>query len=666
MQAKPQQNASPTASVQSLPMLTDDDSGSETRSTRTSSPVLSRSPSDSHDWFKSASNSHSSSPIKLFDMHHLKQSLHALPASPCSPLGPREPECSRSEQTRHGTGTDELETVKLRAPSRRLAYGKGPEAPFKRLVDFVPTFDSLHWQHDIHFDQDSIPRHLPKRTRFVRQLGPTELSYYLGTRGEGEESGVNDMYLHVGFKARPELMKPSRMLDIWTELTLRHPLLASSIDYRGPEDVYFVHHQPASMEEARNRAGSLMALIAEHDHKGGSIGPHVQTEPVNDGQALQEYHFMLFCTHFVGDGMALHATANQFFTLLAADSTSRDQYHFSDSIESVDTTQYLQRLPNAMESDIRAHQQETKLGWAAACADYAENQRQQIGGHTLPRQRVGPRETVVPTIAFDEVKTKQMLAACKAHGTTISNAVMSLVNLAYIRTKPNLDRTLSQMFYSAMSIRSHLQPKVPLDVNAHQDHFKIAISYYNIILPSFVPTTRSTSETFWSRCHVVKSQTTKAVKSPFVKSRTIITAQERAQRSIGFAREDERKKAVAKSVGLGLDMSSLDSSSLSPKPQQIHTEESAQVKAPSTALMGLSMLGNLDATYAHKTHNANGIELDSLTTGSRQRPGALLLFAYTFAGKLWLSLGYDVNGFKPGFVEEFWSQILKAADELIV
>lgn len=30
------------------------------------------------------------------------------------------------------------------------------------------------------------------------------------------------------------------------------------------------------------------------------------------------------------------------------------------------------------------------------------------------------------------------------------------------------------------------------------------------------------------------------------------------------------------------------------------------------------------------------------------------MFAYTFAGRLWFSLGWDVNGYPEGVVENFW------------
>ena len=46
------------------------------------------------------------------------------------------------------------------------------------------------------------------------------------------------------------------------------------------------------------------------------------------------------------------------------------------------------------------------------------------------------------------------------------------------------------------------------------------------------------------------------------------------------------------------------------------------------ALMVVSMLGNLDGMYKHAGYGE--VVLTSLQTGSRQRSGGLLLFAYTF------------------------------------
>lgn len=551
-----------------------------------------------------------------------------------------------------------------------------------KKANFVRSFENLAWTRDgTRLDEHVLEQDSPP-TRFSRQLGPTELSYYLATRGEGDESGVNDMYLHVGFRAKASLMTASHLLDIWTELTIRHPLLASRVVYDSPERAYFVHETPASRKDARNRAENLIALIAGHDHRDllddYLNGPRTLSDnrlsflvvstpddpSANEGDKLQQYHFMLFSTHFIGDGMALHATANEFFELLSQPAGSDPATSEEQSLKSSDgiSELHFSELPPALESDLAGSTSASKLAWAAARIDFKDAQRRQVGGHELPRRKIGPRHTVVPTISFDTAKTKQILSNCKAHGTTISNAIISLINLAYIRINPTLDNQLPMLLYSAMSIRSQLKSG-QADRQTQKDHYKLAISYYNVILPSFLPSTASISETFWARCHAIKAQTSSAVKSPFLKYRAILTALERETRSIGFAQEDERKNAKANLIGLGLEIPKLV---LKPSAAIEVKEAPKEVSkaVPNKALMGVSMLGNLDAVYAHKTYQ--GIELESLTTGSRQRPGALLLFAYTFAGKLWLSLGFDRNGFEPGSIEAFWSELQLSANELLL
>jgi hypothetical protein len=60
------------------------------------------------------------------------------------------------------------------------------------------------------------------------------------------------------------------------------------------------------------------------------------------------------------------------------------------------------------------------------------------------------------------------------------------------------------------------------------------------------------------------------------------------------------------------------------------------------------------------------LQLFDLTTGSRQRPGASLLFAYTFSGRLFFSLGYDQNAYPAGSVELFWDKMIQLTRELMV
>ena len=44
----------------------------------------------------------------------------------------------------------------------------------------------------------------------------------------------------------------------------------------------------------------------------------------------------------------------------------------------------------------------------------------------------------------------------------------------------------------------------------------------------------------------------------------------------------------------------------------------------------------------------------------------MLLFAYTFVGKLFISLGYDKNGYPEGVVEEYYEEMLKCVREFLM
>lgn len=78
----------------------------------------------------------------------------------------------------------------------------------------------------------------------------------------------------------------------------------------------------------------------------------------------------------------------------------------------------------------------------------------------------------------------------------------------------------------------------------------------------------------------------------------------------------------------------------------------------------LISLLDLDSMYHHSSFSS--ITLTSLQTGSRQRPASILLFAYTFTGKLFLSLGYDCNGFEQGSIEKWWNEVEKGVEEFLL
>ena len=79
--------------------------------------------------------------------------------------------------------------------------------------------------------------------------------------------------------------------------------------------------------------------------------------------------------------------------------------------------------------------------------------------------------------------------------------------------------------------------------------------------------------------------------------------------------------------------------------------------------MGASLMGNLDAIYKHAAYPS--IKLHTMSGAMRQRPGGIVLFAYTFAGKFWVDLVYDENAFDRPVVDRFWKEFEKGMEELL-
>jgi len=196
------------------------------------------------------------------------------------------------------------------------------------------------------------------------------------------------------------------------------------------------------------------------------------------------------------------------------------------------------------------------------------------------------------------------------------------------------------MMYSALNMR----PNLLADKRLNDSYWFLAIGYFNVVLPTFLPTSGDVTSSFWHRARSAKNQSAKAAKSSFNISRCREMARVRGTRARVWAKEDDEAPSPQPPV--------VGPNDAPPKP-----------KVPSTALIGLSLLGNLDGMYKHSSFP--DIKLHTLTTGSRQRSGGMLLFGYTFVQKLWVSFGYDENGFEEDTVKRFWRNVIDAIDEFL-
>ncbi|KAI9460527.1 hypothetical protein BJY52DRAFT_1203761 [Lactarius psammicola] len=437
-----------------------------------------------------------------------------------------------------------------------------------------------------------------------RKLGDSELSYYL----PGRAAGVNDMYLHLGFKSPERIMVWGRVRAAWAILRMRHPLLASRVVMRDYDDVRFVYTPPLSPEQALAEAGGQL----EYRH---------QTK--DDDDNATDYELFICAAHSIGDGMALHQFANDFFGLLGNASSQ-------EAMELLVTDEWKQRWGRRLPSDVPAlpvsveenlGTDPSRLRRVAGRIDFQNSLDKQIGGQAFPRRSDPVRHTVVPTTSFDEKQTKAMLKACKAQGVSISSAMFAICNMAWARMSPREKQELPMMMYAAMNIR----PFFPKPI--HDSYWFLAVGYFNIILPNFIPASCDVSKTFWHRARKAKEQSFRVANSPMVQSRNREMAIKRGKQSRAWAKEDDEKEAGV---------------CISPAPKPTSDKPPSPPRNPSVALLGLSLLGNLDGIYKHA--NFPDIKLHTLTT----------------------CLGYDENGFDRGTVDLFWANVNAAVHELLI
>ncbi|KAG5650740.1 hypothetical protein H0H81_011184 [Sphagnurus paluster] len=485
--------------------------------------------------------------------------------------------------------------------------------------------------------------------RIERRMGDTELSYFLPAR----ENGVNDMYLHLGFTAPPHILERERIHLVWAILRTRHPLLASRVEMHDYNDVKFVYVPPHSAENALEIAAiNLEYRTQAKDELIDSYlnGPRtlsndrisylVVSFPQRDALTATtvKCEFLICAAHFLGDGMALHQFANDFFSLLGSSTTSELAALLSLEWHARCGKLASERdsLPSCLED--RLPPLKGNFGRLASRVDFHRSQEKLIGGQTFPKKSGAVRHTIVPTISIDEARTKTLLKRCKANGVSISSALFAICNIAW--AKASGDRPeIPTLMYSALNLRSSLMVNKALN----DSYWFLAIGYFNVILPGFLPRSGNLAATFWHRARSAKTQSTDAAKNPMTISRAREMARKRGEQARAWAKEDDDKER-----GLWK----------APPPAPKKTGP------PASALIGLSLLGNLDGIYKHAAFE--NIKLDTLTTGSRQRAGGMLLFGYTFVGKLWLSLGYDQNGFENEVVEKFWNNVLGYTDEFLI
>jgi hypothetical protein len=239
------------------------------------------------------------------------------------------------------------------------------------------------------------------------------------------------------------------------------------------------------------------------------------------------------------------------------------------------------------------------------------------------------------------------------------------------------------MIYSALNLRPNMLPTS--DTDASSSYFHLAVGYFNIVLPCLLPSTLATDDLFWYRARMTKAQTTKAVKTPFLISRSRETNNVRRGRAIKWAKvDDEAATAVAAKPAEADTSENASSVTQKPgpesspavserdqeKPQEPHGRVHARESRRDVFAQDLPHAPTpvahhrLEAAFGRPPPFRLYLCVSAARRGARTVEPKTVLTVYS--GKLWMSLGYDVNGFAPGEIEGFWKEVRDLAGEVLL
>ncbi|KAJ7484438.1 hypothetical protein FB451DRAFT_1028705 [Mycena latifolia] len=472
---------------------------------------------------------------------------------------------------------------------------------------------------------------------YQRLLGDSECALFLGS-----QNALGDMFLHLAFRAPAQCFREERVRLGWSLIRRKNPLLMSRVLLDGDDlgTARFSFAPPSTPEHAIQEAAAVTRFSHETKHELISAymdGPRILSnhylsylvisgpETVPDNET-SEYDILMCAPHFIGDGTALHQSTHELLCLVTSDKTDAElASELNTTPNWVGLLQLVDVLPLSFESRVSVPP--SALGRAACKINYLQTLSREIGGHTFSRIQRGPKKTLLEECEFSETQTAAILANCKTNGVTVNHALTAICNVAWARcTSQPLE--LPMMLYTAANLRPHLKPQ------PSAAHWFLALAYFTISLPAFAPP-KPTG--VWHRARLAKAQMQHAVRSPLLPTRTLLSAAARARRTPPSA------------------------SAFAPPPESPGLPARP---AASAALLGISLIGDLDRTYV-RTAYGPGVHLRSVATASRLKPGGLLLLGHSFGARLVLQLCWDSMGFAEGEVERFWAALTGAVGEFL-
>ncbi|KAJ7754603.1 hypothetical protein B0H16DRAFT_1690571 [Mycena metata] len=468
---------------------------------------------------------------------------------------------------------------------------------------------------------------------YRRTLSPNELSYFLPSRAYG----LNDMCNRTAFHAPPGLISPQRVCTAWAIMRLRHSLLACRVEMAPGcyDQAEFVYTPPSSSRQALAEATSGVRIF--DDVAGQELlrrtfnGPRIlssdclaRLDLARHGEVspgIHEFHLLWMSTHMITDALAMQQATHSIFE------TDVELVKLLDQEWRVrwgDARLVHDALVFATEVRLLGRPQ-SKFCGAAWKVDNHNVQKNFIGGHVFPRTKSPIANTCFIRAMFDESQTAAITAKCKTKRSTRSS-------------------TPPKTMYTAINLRRHLTSGPPLTSG-----LSLALEYHNVMLPTFLPPSIDPRRMFWARSAAAQKQMFKYAHSPLMPRRAVVTNRERGERAKVWARFDDEANGT------------LPRTPRAPQPPPLGPKGTSP---PAVALLGISNAGDMASIYRSDAYPL--IKLIEMARGPRRGPGGMLVYTYTFVGRLNLTLMWDAAPFPPGLIEEFWRYVVDGVHEYVL
>ncbi|KAJ7716383.1 hypothetical protein DFH07DRAFT_934257 [Mycena maculata] len=515
---------------------------------------------------------------------------------------------------------------------------------------------------------------------YRRTMSQNEISYFLPSRAYG----LNDMSCRLIFRAPPTLITPIRIRIVWAIMRLRHTLMACRFEMEPGcyDDAQFVYTPPSTPREALAEAAACVRVY--NDVTGPELmqdflsGPRTLSADclsalhvANHGRVapgINEYHMLAMYHHGINDTLAVGGSLQITLELLGGPATPGGAPRSDVELARLLDDEWRRRWSVARDpADVIVPATEarilglprSKFCEAAWKVDHQLIQKRFIGGHVFPRIKTTVVQHRLFQVKFSVAQTTAILAKCKSHGVTLQNTMFALCNVAWIRlcaAHPEIPapKALPMLMYTAISIRRYLAPRSPLSSD-----MSLALEYFNVVLPAFLPRKADPRKVFWARGRAVQRQMFAYAHSPLLLGRSLVTSAARGRRAKAFARLDDEKDGT-----LPRRASPSPRALASPSPPNPKPAPAPNAPPPAAALLGLSLAGNTDAIVRPAAYPA--LALVDIAGGARKAPGGMLFAQRTFLGRLNVTLHWDGGAFGRGVVEEFWGSVVRGVREFLL